>query len=90
MVIYIRHTRVKQPFVDSDKGIDWDIIGLPKKINLALARAKVGIYFSIWSFANSHISSRWRRRHNQALLTYRTTSDLLVAEFLIRICHISV
>jgi len=36
-------TRSKQRYVDSDKDLDWGIIGLPNKMNVALTRAKFGL-----------------------------------------------
>ena len=42
-VVILCITRSKQRFVDSDTKIDWGIIGLPNKMNVALTRAKFGL-----------------------------------------------
>lgn len=36
-------TRSKQRFVERDRSVDWGIIGLPNKMNVALTRAKFGM-----------------------------------------------
>jgi putative helicase MOV10L1/helicase MOV-10 len=36
-------TRSKQQFLNQDKELDWGIIGVPNKMNVALTRAKFGL-----------------------------------------------
>ncbi|KAH8648164.1 P-loop containing nucleoside triphosphate hydrolase protein [Tricladium varicosporioides] len=42
-VVILCTTRSKQQFVENDKSVDWGIIGLPNKMNVALTRAKFGL-----------------------------------------------
>lgn len=42
-VVILCTTRSKKRFVDSDKEVDWGIIGLANKMNVALTRAKFGL-----------------------------------------------
>jgi DNA polymerase III delta prime subunit len=42
-VVILCTTRSKHRFLDSDKAVDWGIIGLPNKMNVALTRAKFGL-----------------------------------------------
>jgi hypothetical protein len=42
-VVILCTTRSKQRFVDQDKEVDWGVIGLPNKMNVALTRAKFGL-----------------------------------------------
>lgn len=42
-VVILCTTRSKQKYVNSDIEVDWGIIGLPNKMNVALTRAKFGL-----------------------------------------------
>jgi len=42
-VVILCTTRSKQRFLNNDKGLDWGIIGMPNKMNVALTRAKFGL-----------------------------------------------
>jgi len=42
-VVILCTTRSKERYVASDKEVDWGIIGLPNKMNVALTRAKFGL-----------------------------------------------
>jgi hypothetical protein len=42
-VVILCTTRSKQRFIHNDKGLDWGIIGMPNKMNVALTRAKFGL-----------------------------------------------
>jgi putative helicase MOV10L1/helicase MOV-10 len=42
-VVILCTTRSKQRFIDKDKELDWGIIGMPNKMNVALTRAKFGL-----------------------------------------------
>jgi len=42
-VVILCITRSKQRFVNKDKELDWGIIGMPNKMNVALTRAKFGL-----------------------------------------------
>lgn len=42
-VVILCTTRSKQRFVSKDKELDWGIIGMPNKMNVALTRAKFGL-----------------------------------------------
>lgn len=42
-VVILCTTRSKQHFVSKDKELDWGIIGMPNKMNVALTRAKFGL-----------------------------------------------
>ncbi|CZR58892.1 uncharacterized protein PAC_08784 [Phialocephala subalpina] len=42
-VVILCTTRSNQQFINSDKGVDWGIIGLLNKMNVALTRAKFGL-----------------------------------------------
>ncbi|KAG0646776.1 helicase MOV-10 [Hyphodiscus hymeniophilus] len=42
-VVILCTTRSKQRYVESDIRVDWGIIGLPNKMNVALTRAKFGL-----------------------------------------------
>jgi len=42
-VVILCTTRSRERFIKSDKRINWGIIGLPNKLNVALTRAKFGL-----------------------------------------------
>jgi DNA polymerase III delta prime subunit len=42
-VVILCTTRSKERFINSDKRVNWGIIGLPNKMNVALTRAKFGL-----------------------------------------------
>jgi putative helicase MOV10L1/helicase MOV-10 len=42
-IVILCTTRSKRRFIQNDKGVDWGIIGLPNKMNVALTRAKFGL-----------------------------------------------
>jgi DNA polymerase III delta prime subunit len=42
-VVILCTTRSKERFINSDKKVNWGIIGLPNKMNVALTRAKFGL-----------------------------------------------
>jgi putative helicase MOV10L1/helicase MOV-10 len=42
-VVILCTTRSKQRFINKDKELDWGIIGMPNKMNVALTRAKFGL-----------------------------------------------
>ncbi|KAF4637228.1 hypothetical protein G7Y89_g843 [Cudoniella acicularis] len=42
-VVILCTTRSKQRFVEKDKALDWGIIGMPNKMNVAITRAKFGL-----------------------------------------------
>jgi hypothetical protein len=42
-VVILCTTRSKQRFVSKDKELDWGIVGMPNKMNVALTRAKFGL-----------------------------------------------
>jgi DNA polymerase III delta prime subunit len=42
-VVILCTTRSRQRFVAKDKALDWGIIGMPNKMNVALTRAKFGL-----------------------------------------------
>jgi hypothetical protein len=42
-VVILCTTRSKQRFLNNDKVLDWGIIGMPNKMNVALTRAKFGL-----------------------------------------------
>jgi superfamily I DNA and/or RNA helicase len=42
-VVILCTTRSKQRFINKDKRLDWGIIGMPNKMNVALTRAKFGL-----------------------------------------------